>query len=222
MMSATKAGAVVDDGKVRCGWVDLRKPYYIAYHDEEWGRSVHDDRHHFELLCLEGAQCGLSWDIILRKRAGYKQAFRGFDPSVCASLSDEHLDRVVAGEEGDVVKNRAKVWSVRKNAAAFLEIVNEFGSFDHFVWQYVDGVKIVNTLESYRTAATKTEVSDRLAKDLKQRGMSFLGSTTVYAYLQAAGLVNDHEVGCFCHADCCGSSGQTASDEKPRRTTRKR
>jgi DNA-3-methyladenine glycosylase I len=197
----------VTDGKRRCGWVNVGKPYYVAYHDEEWGRSVHDDRQHFELICLEGAQCGLSWDIILRKRAGYRQAFCGFDAQSCAALSDEHLERVVAGKEGDVVKNRAKVWSVRKNAESFLAIAAEFGSFDHYVWRFVDGETLVSAPESYKSLATTTSVSDQLAKDLKQRGMSYVGSTTMYAYLQAAGLVNDHEVDCFCYHDCCGAAG---------------
>jgi DNA-3-methyladenine glycosylase I len=196
------------DGKRRCGWVDERKPYYVAYHDEEWGRSVHDDRKHFELLCLEGAQCGLSWDTILRRRAGYRQAFCGFDVQRCAALSDEHLERVFAGEEGDVVKHRAKVWSVRKNAEVFLDIAAEFGSFDHYVWRFVDGEKLVSAVESYKALAASTRESDDLAKDLKRRGMNFVGRTSIYAYFQAAGLVNDHEIHCFCYHDCCGSGGE--------------
>jgi DNA-3-methyladenine glycosylase I len=164
----------------RCGWVDERKPYAIAYHDDEWGRSAHSDVVHFEFLSLEGAQAGLSWDIILRKRDGYRRAFAGFDPSACSELSDQYLDRVIAGLEGNVVKNKGKVVSVRTNAIAFMNIVEEHGSFDAWVWRFVNGKKIVGTFDSFKKIPTTTKESDELAAALKSRGFKFVGSTSIY------------------------------------------
>jgi DNA-3-methyladenine glycosylase I len=178
--------------KSRCTWVPGDKPDYIAYHDDEWGRPVHDDRLLFEMLCLEGAQAGLSWYTILRRREGYRRAFQRFDPATCAAMTDAELDEILA--TGEIVRNRLKVWSVRKNAAVFLELQKEFGSFDAYVWRFVNGKPIVN--RPHRTAATSPE-SDAISKDLRKCGMSFVGSTIVYAWMQAVGLVNDHMPGCY-------------------------
>ena len=178
--------------RVRCSWCPTDKPDYMHYHDTEWGVPVHDDRQLFEMLILEGAQAGLSWYTILRRREGYRTAFRNFDATQCAKLTDTELEHIMA--TGDIIKNRLKVWSVRKNASAFLQLQKEFGSFDRYLWQFVAGRPQVN--RPTRMVPTSPE-SDALAKDLKKRGMSFVGSTILYAYMQAVGLVNDHMVGCY-------------------------
>src|SRR5580698_9970890 len=178
--------------KSRCAWVPKDKPDYVAYHDTEWGVPVHDDRQLFEMLILEGAQAGLSWYTILKRREGYRKAFKKFDPTKCAKLTDVELGKILA--TGDIIRNRLKVWSVRKNAAAFLAIQKEFGSFDAYLWPFVGGKPQVN--RPTKVAATSAE-SDAIAKDLKKRGMSFVGSTIIYAYMQAVGLVNDHMPGCY-------------------------
>lgn len=180
---------------VRCGWVPEGKPDYTDYHDNEWGVPVHDDRRLFEMLILEGAQAGLSWYTILRRREGYRKAFRNFDPVKVAKMSDAELKKVLAS--ADVIKNRLKVFSTRKNARAFLAIQKEFGSFDAYVWQFVDGKPKVNRPQTSKDVPPKTAISDALSKDLKKRGMSFVGSTIMYAYMQAVGLVNDHFAACF-------------------------
>jgi len=178
--------------KQRCSWVPDDKPDYIHYHDNEWGVPVHDDRLLFEMLILEGAQAGLSWYTILKRRDGYRKAFKQFDPAKCAKLSDAELETILA--TGDIIKNRLKVFSVRKNALAFLEIQKEFGSFNEFLWRYVDGKPKVN---AHSKPVVTSLVSDAISKDLKKRGMSFVGSTIIYAYMQAIGMVNDHAAGCF-------------------------
>ena len=179
----------------RCAWVPADKPDYVAYHDHEWGVPVHDDRHLFEMLMLEGAQAGLSWYTILKRREGYRKAFLKFDAKKLAKLSDAELEKILA--TGDIIRNRLKVWSVRKNAAAFLAIQNEFGSFDAYLWGFVDGTQVVNRPRTMREVQATTPLSDRISKDLKKRGMSFVGSTIIYAYLQAVGVVDDHFAGCF-------------------------
>ena len=179
----------------RCAWVPADKPDYVAYHDHEWGVPVHDDRHLFEMLMLEGAQAGLSWYTILKRREGYRKAFLQFDAKKLAKLSDAELEKILA--TGDIIRNRLKVWSVRKNAAAFLAIQNEFGSFDAYLWGFVDGTQVVNRPRTMREVQATTPLSDRISKDLKKRGMSFVGSTIIYAYLQAVGVVDDHFAGCF-------------------------
>ncbi|HWA99445.1 MAG TPA: DNA-3-methyladenine glycosylase I [Pirellulales bacterium] len=181
--------------KPRCSWVPLDKPDYVAYHDNEWGVPLHDDARLFEMLILEGAQAGLSWYTILRRRAGYRQAFKHFDPAKCARLTDAGLERVLA--RGDVIRNRLKVFSVRKNARVYLDIQQQFGSFDAYLWAYVEHKPLVNRPQSLADVPARTAVSDALSKDLKRRGMTFVGSTIAYAYLQAVGLVNDHMQGCF-------------------------
>lgn len=164
----------------------------VRYHDEEWGVPVHDDRHFFEMLILEGAQAGLSWDTILKRREGYRRAYEGFDPAVVARY-DEAKCAALLLDEG-IIRNRAKVAASVKNAQAFLAIQEEFGSFDAYVWRFVNGKPIVNGSSS---VPVTTPESDALSKDLKQRGFGFVGSTIIYAFMQATGLVNDHTVDCF-------------------------
>ncbi|MBN8532016.1 MAG: DNA-3-methyladenine glycosylase I [Alphaproteobacteria bacterium] len=189
--------------KTRCGWVPVDKADYAAYHDQEWGVPVHDDGKLFEMLVLEGSQAGLSWYTILKRREGYRAAFCGFDVKKCAAMSDAALEKVL--KEGDIIRNRLKVFSVRKNATAFLAIQKEFGSFDAYVWQFVKGAPKVNRPKTMKDVPAKTAESDALSKDLKKRGMSFVGSTIMYAYMQATGMVNDHSAECFlCPAVCSG------------------
>ncbi len=181
--------------RVRCSWVPLDKPDYTAYHDNEWGIPVHDDRRHFEMLILEGAQAGLSWYTILKRREGYRKAFRNFDPAKVARMTDAELKKVLT--TGEIIRNRLKVFSTRKNAMVFLAIQKEFGSFDAYVWRFVGGKPKVNRPRSMKDLRPSSPESDALSKDLKERGMSFVGSTIMYAYMQAVGLVNDHMIGCY-------------------------
>lgn len=167
---------------------------YAEYHDHEWGRPVHDDRKLFEFLILEGAQAGLSWYTILKRREGYRKGFFWFDPQKVANMTDEQLE-ALRFDDG-IIKNKLKIYSARKNAIAFLAIQKEFGSFDHYLWSYVNFKPIINHHESYKTIPVTTEISDRISKDLKKRGMSFVGSTIIYAYMQAIGLVDDHLESC--------------------------
>ncbi|MBN8598374.1 MAG: DNA-3-methyladenine glycosylase I [Planctomycetes bacterium] len=181
--------------KQRCHWVPKDKPDYIAYHDREWGRAVHDDQKLFEMLILEGAQAGLSWYTILKRREGYRAAFRDFDPVKVSKMTDAQLEKVL--KEGDIIRNRLKVFSTRKNAIAFLKIQKEFGSFDKYVWSFVGGKPQVNRPKSAKDFRASSAESDALSKDLQKSGMSFVGSTIMYAYMQAVGLVDDHGAGCF-------------------------
>ncbi len=182
--------------KTRCAWLPEGRPDYTAYHDIEWGIPVHDDRKLFEMLILEGAQAGLSWYTILKRRDGYRQAFKGFDPKKVAVMTDAELESVLA--TGDIIRNRLKVFSTRKNAIAFLAIQKEFGSFDAYLWKFVGGKPKVNHPQKMADVPVQTSESDAISKDLKKRGMSFVGSTIIYAYMQAVGLVNDHLADCFC------------------------
>lgn len=181
--------------KPRCTWVPLDKPDYMDYHDLEWGVPVHDDRKHFEMLILEGAQAGLSWYTILKKRQGYRQAFCNFDPVGVAQLTDSDLGNILA--HADVVRNRLKVFSARQNARVFLQIQSEFGSFNEYVWSFVGGKPLINRPATLADVPAQTPESDALSKDLKKRGMNFVGSTIMYAHMQATGLVDDHLQGCF-------------------------
>ncbi len=181
--------------KIRCGWLPPNKPDYTHYHDTEWGVPVHDDRQLFEMLILEGAQAGLSWYTILKRRDGYRAAFKQFDVKQCAKLTDAELEHIITN--GDIILNRLKVFSVRKNAATFLAIQKEFGSFDAYLWGYIRGTPLVNRPRSMKQVPVSTPISDAISKDLKKRGMSFVGSTIIYAYMQAVGLVNDHVADCF-------------------------
>ncbi len=185
--------------KKRCHWVGKGKDFYDAYHDEEWGVPIHDDRTHFEFLILEGAQAGLSWETILKRRAAYRKAFKNFDPVKVSRMTDAELEKLMKDES--IIRNRLKIFAARKNARAFLAIQKEFGSFDKYVWAFVGDKPIVNKRKGGDIPAT-TKESDALSKDLKKRGMTFVGSTIVYAHMQATGLVNDHLVDCFRHAPC--------------------
>ncbi len=168
---------------------------YAHYHDHEWGTAKHDDRELFELLILEGAQAGLSWETILKRREGYRKAFHNFDPSKVANMSDEELEALL--QNPGIIRNRLKVYSARQNAKAFLQIQKEFGSFDRYLWAFVDFKPIINRPVSFKELPPKTPISDALSKDLKKRGMNFVGSTIMYAYMQATGLTNDHLQSCY-------------------------
>ena len=184
--------------KKRCAWSGT-DPQYIAYHDAEWGVPVHDDRLLFEFLVLEGAQAGLSWSTILRKRDAYRRAFDSFEPRKVARYDQRKVAALLA--DSGIVRNRAKIESAIKNAAAFLEVQEEFGSFDAYQWRFVDGRPIQNRRRTLKDIPPRTVLSDAIAKDLKTRGFSFVGSTIIYAHMQAVGMVNDHVVECFRHRE---------------------
>jgi len=184
--------------KKRCTWSGT-DPVYVAYHDEEWGVPVHDDRSLFEFLVLEGAQAGLSWITILRKRAAYRHAFDQFDPRKVARYDKQKVGALLA--DAGIVRNRAKIESAIKNANAFLEVQAEFGSFDAFQWRFVDGRPVQNRRRTMGEVPARSAQSDAMAKDLKSRGFSFVGSTIIYAHMQAVGMVNDHLVDCFRHKE---------------------
>ena len=182
----------------RCGWCGT-DPLYVAYHDTEWGVPVHDDRLLFEFLILEGAQAGLSWITILRKRENYRRAFAGFDAEKVARYGPRQIERLLA--DPGIVRNRLKVQAAVNNAQRFLEVQEAFGSFDAYIWRFVDGKPIVNRRKSLSQIPASTKESDALGKDLKARGFKFVGSTICYAHMQATGMVNDHLVDCFRHAE---------------------
>lgn len=184
-----------DENLKRCTWCEGYYEEYIRYHDEEWGVPVHDDRKHFEFLILEGAQAGLSWSTILKRRSGYRNAFADFNPEKVAQYDDENYENLL--QDASIIRNRLKIKSAINNAIRFLEIQNEFGSFDAYIWGFTNGKPVINAWEKMNDIPAKTELSDRISKDLKKRGFSFVGSTIIYAHLQATGIVNDHEVGCF-------------------------
>jgi DNA-3-methyladenine glycosylase I len=179
---------------VRCGWVN-EDPLYLNYHDHEWGVPVHDDRHLFEMLNLEGAQAGLSWYTILKKREHYREAFDRFDPKKIANYDEVKMNALL--QNAGIVRNRLKIAAVVQNAKAFLQVQHEFGSFDRYIWGFVGGEPIVNHWSDLRQVPAKTEQSDAMSKDLKKRGFKFVGSTICYAYMQATGMVNDHTEACF-------------------------
>ncbi len=181
--------------RVRCRWVPTDKPDYVAYHDTEWGVPVHDDRLWFEMLILEGAQAGLSWYTILKRRDGYRAAFKNFEPARVARMTDAELESVLA--TGNIVRNRLKVWSARANAKAFLAIQKDFGSFDAYAWPFVGGRPQIRRPKGASDVRAESPESNAMSKELRTRGMSFVGSTIIYAFMQATGLVNDHMAGCF-------------------------
>ncbi|MBI2383794.1 MAG: DNA-3-methyladenine glycosylase I [Gammaproteobacteria bacterium] len=192
------------DEKIRCPW-SLATPEYRAYHDEEWGVPVRDDRHLFEFLILEGAQAGLSWRTILEKRAGYRRAFAGFDPQKVARFAPARIEKLMG--DGGIVRNRLKIESAVGNAKAFLAVQDEFGRFSDYLWAFVDGQPVFNRWATLNQVPAKTELSDRISRDLKRRGFRFVGSTIVYAYMQAVGVVNDHLTGCFRHPLAARAAG---------------
>jgi DNA-3-methyladenine glycosylase I len=182
--------------KKRCTWASgLDDPEYIRYHDEEWGRPSHDDRHLFEMLILEGAQAGLSWSTILHKRANYRKAFSSFDPKKVARFDAKR--RAVLMNDVGIVRNRLKIDSTVTNAQAFLQVQKEFGSFDRYLWGFVDGKPVVDIRPRGERLPASTDLSDQISKDLKKRGFRFVGTTIIYAFLQAVGVVNDHSRECF-------------------------
>lgn len=182
---------------VRCGWVANGDELYVDYHDKEWGVPVHDDQKHFEFLTLESAQAGLSWATILRKREGYRKAFADFDPNRVARFTEKRIEKLCGNPA--IVRNRLKIKAAVSNAKVFLAVQEEFGSFDAYAWQFVDGKPIQNRWTAMKQIPVTTDESDAFSKDMKKRGAKFFGSTICYAHMQAIGMVNDHEVGCFRH-----------------------
>jgi DNA-3-methyladenine glycosylase I len=186
--------------KQRCDWGPRGGELMVAYHDTEWGVPVHDDRKQFEFLTLESAQAGLSWLVVLRKREAYRRAFADFDPEKVARFSDKRIEKLVA--DPGIIRNRQKIAAAVTNARQFLAVRDEFGRFDTYIWRFVDGRPIQNRLRSMKDAPATSKESDALSKDLKQRGFKFVGSTIMYAHMQAVGMVNDHLVNCFRHKPC--------------------
>lgn len=184
----------------RCPWSEGVSPAYLQYHDEEWGVPVHDDRKQFEFLILEGAQAGLSWSTILHRRAGYRRAFADFDPVQVARFTPARIEKLLL--DRGIIRNRLKVTATVSNARAFLDLQAECGSFDRYIWNFVDGQPVRNRWRSQAEVPATSAVSDVLSKDMKKRGFRFVGSTILYAHLQATGLINDHLVSCFRHAEC--------------------
>lgn len=179
----------------RCAWSESKNQAYIDYHDQEWGVPVYDDRKHFEFLILEGAQAGLSWSTVLNKRQGYRQAFADFNPAKVAEFSQGQLEELQ--NFSGIIRNKLKIKSAVNNARQFLKIQKEFGSFSNYIWSFVDHKPIINQWESLKEIPATSKESDALSRDLKKRGFSFVGSTVMYAHMQACGLVNDHEIKCF-------------------------
>lgn len=180
--------------KSRCPWC-MGFDQYIKYHDEEWGVPVHDDQKHFEFLILEGAQAGLSWSTVLKKREAYRKAFAGFDPQKVSKFTEKKLEKILT--DPGIIRNRLKVYSAANNAKRFLEVQKEFGSFDKYIWGFVGGKPILNKRKGMGDIPPTTPESDALSKDLIKRGFKFVGTTIIYAHMQACGLVNDHQVDCF-------------------------
>jgi len=180
--------------KIRCGWC-LKFDQYIKYHDEEWGKPVHQDKVHFEFLILEGAQAGLSWSMILKKREGYRKAFADFDPVKVARFTPARVEKMLL--DPGIVRNRLKVNAAVNNAKRFLEVQKEFGTFDKYIWSFVQGKPMINRWKDLKEVPATSKESDALSKDLIKRGFKFVGSTVIYAHMQACGLVNDHLVDCW-------------------------
>ncbi|GAA0891825.1 DNA-3-methyladenine glycosylase I [Fulvivirga kasyanovii] len=185
--------------KTRCGWAEGQFDEYVKYHDEEWGVPVHDDKTHFEFLILEGAQAGLSWATILKKRDGYRTAFSDFDPVKVAAYDEQKILELI--EYPGIVRNKLKIRGAVNNAKRFLEVQKEFGSFDNYIWKFVGGSPINGHRKNMSEVPATTAESDALSKDLKKRGFKFVGSTVIYAHMQACGLVNDHAIDCFRHKE---------------------
>lgn len=203
-----KAAATIthEDGRRRCAWAGT-DPLYVAYHDIEWGVPIHDDRKLFEFLVLEGAQAGLSWITVLRKRDGYRKAFARFDPKKVARFGARDLRRLLA--DASIIRNRQKIEAAIANAKAFLDVLKEMGSFSGYMWSFVGGAPIVNRRRSMKDIPATSRESDEMSRDMKTRGFRFVGSTILYAHMQATGMVNDHVVTCFRHAE-------VAHDASPR------
>jgi len=179
----------------RCDWVDLKNPQYIEYHDKEWGIPVHSDKKLFEMLILEGAQAGLSWATVLKKRQNYRKAFDNFDFNKVAKYTKKKEGELLKNE--GIIRNKLKVSSTIQNAKVFIKIREEFGTFDKYIWSFVEGKTIQNKFKSISDLPSQSEVSEKISKDLKKRGMNFVGPTIIYAFMQAVGMVNDHQIDCF-------------------------
>ncbi len=188
----------------RWAWAESGGDLYREYHDTEWGVPLHDDRKQFEFLILEGAQAGLSWLTVLKKREGYRKAFASFDPEKVARFSEKRIESLIRNPE--IIRNRLKIVSAVKNAQGFLDLQREFGSFDAYIWGFVKGKPIQNRWKTMADIPATSAESEALSKDLKQRGFSFVGSTIMYAHMQAVGMVNDHVVSCFRYRECTGRS----------------
>ncbi|MBD3823722.1 MAG: DNA-3-methyladenine glycosylase I [Epsilonproteobacteria bacterium] len=182
--------------KKRCGWVKLSEPIYVEYHDNEWGRELHDDRALFELFSLETQASGLSWLTVLKKREGYREAFEGFDLARVASYGADDVERIFASAL--TIKSRPKIEAIINNAKGFVNIVQEFGSLNEYFWRHVNYAAKRNDIPDYKSGPCQSDISDAINKDLKKRGFKFIGSVTIYAFMQACGMVEDHENGCFC------------------------
>ena len=188
---------IEENGKKRCAWC-AGSDVYTAYHDEEWGRPLHDDRLLFEFLILEGAQAGLSWITILKRRDSYRAAFDDFDPEIVARYDEKKTEALM--QDPGIVRNRAKIASAVNNAKRFLEVQKEFGSFDKYIWSFTDGRAIDNAPKTFEDVPAETEISKKMSRDLKKRGFNFVGPTICYAFMQATGMVNDHLEGCWARA----------------------
>ena len=187
------------DDRKRCAWVTGADPMMIDYHDREWGVPVHDDRKHFEFLVLEGAQAGLSWSTILKRREGYRRAFEDFDPQKVARFTGKKIEQLI--QDPSMIRNRQKIEATVRNAQHFLDIQAEFGSFDAYAWRFVDGRPLLNRRKTAKDVPATSPQSDAFSKDLKSRGFGFVGSTIIYAHMQAIGMVNDHLVDCFRYSE---------------------
>lgn len=192
-----------EQGLTRCPWCE-GADLYRRYHDEEWGVPVHDDQRHFEFLVLESAQAGLSWSTILKKRENYRKAYRGFDPRVVARFGPRDRERL--RNDAGIVRNRLKIESSINNAKRFLEVQEEFGSFDNYLWGFVGGKPLVNKWKTLSEIPAKTDLSGTVSKDMKKRGFRFVGSTIIYAHLQAVGVVNDHLISCYRYGELVGKN----------------
>ena len=181
--------------KTRCEWANSKNPLMVAYHDREWGKPLKNDRKLFELFILEGAQAGLSWEIILNRRENYRKIFKQFDPEKLARLTDQQLEKIL--KDPGIIRNRLKVYSVRLNARVYLEVREEFGTFSKYLWSFVGGTPIQNRWKTLSEIPVTTPESNAMSRDLKKRGFKFVGSTICYAFMQATGMVNDHTVTCF-------------------------
>ena len=193
----------------RCAWAEGGSELYIAYHDLEWGVPVHEDRKQFEFLILEGAQAGLSWSTVLNKRENYREAFANFEPAKVARFNKRKIESLLSNP--GIIRNRLKVTSAVTNAKAFLDVQKEFKSFDEYIWQFVEGTPIQRRRRTMKDIPATTPESDALSKDLKKRGFEFVGSTIIYAHMQAVGMVNDHVTSCFRHKECMQMATSTGA-----------
>jgi DNA-3-methyladenine glycosylase I len=198
----------------RCSWANVDSPLLVEYHDHEWGVPVHNDDKHFEVLVLSGAQAGLNWSLVLKKREGYRRAFSKFDPQRVARYTERQIQKLTADQE--IIRNRKKIEATVSNARAFLKVQGVFGSFDSYCWRFVGGRPKINHWKDTRRIPAASPESDAFSKDLKQRGFSFVGPTVIYAYMQAVGMVNDHLVGCFRYRDIRQDLKTAATGHQPR------